>query len=672
MKHILARSALALGLLAAGACAPIRAGALRPTSGPHAQAARAQPAQTAASLSPEGVSDDEAPPNVIEPMPGAPDANALSEARLVQARCEGSAESVKQRTEALIRDMREKVDAEYARYRAQQPACWQSYREDEEYWRQWKLGQGVGLGLGLSGTGEGGGGYATGVAQGYGSGQGRLGGSHVTRAPRAAASASKTNNQVESVDEADIVKTDGRYVYLALNGALRIVEALKPRVLSVSKFSGEVKELFVQGDRVVVYVSQGGNGAHPCHYGYDCSFAGDGSSTRVIVLDVTDRRAPKVTRQIELSGSLIAARRIGNAVHTVLSDGDASPPLYQTWFDDLPECGVLDSAVKKRVARLKERNERALRASAKAWFPTISEHGQERALCDHLWRPRLADGEAFTTLVSFDLIRDSVPVATTTLQSRPGAVFASADTLYLSVAHRRGAENAGAWYTFYPALDELSEIHQFHLGADPNETRYLGSGVVPGHVLNQFSMDESAGYLRVATTRGRVPDPGVESALTILGSAEAGNLVQVGSVDHLAPGEDIRSVRFDDERGYVVTFKKTDPLFVLDLRRPAHPALLGELKIPGFSSYIQRVAPGRLLSIGFDANDHGDFAYFDGLLLQLFDVSSASEPKLLFREKIGTRGSSSEAATDHLAFNYFAENRCWLFPLPSAQAAATA
>jgi hypothetical protein len=168
--------------------------------------------------------------------------------------------------------------------------------------------------------------------------------------------------------------------------------------------------------------------------------------------------------------------------------------------------------------------------------------------------------------------------------------------------------------------------------------------------------------LRIATSRGRVPDPKVESLVSVLAQNEEGNLVRVGAVEHIAPGEDIRAVRFDNDRGYVVTFKKTDPLFSLDLGDPARPRLVGELKIPGFSTYLQRIDPDHLISIGFDANDHGSFAYYDGLLLQLFDVRVPTAPKLLFREKIGARGSGSEAATDHLGFNYFAERGVLALP----------
>jgi hypothetical protein len=560
--------------------------------------------------------------------------------------------------------MRQQVDAEYEAYRERQPDCWEQYRENELYWKTLRTGDGS-SGLGLSGIGEGGGGRAEGIGlgsvtgQGFGSGHGRLGASHVARMAR---SYSRTNNQVADVDEADLVKTDGRYLYLGLNGALRIVEALQPRVLSVTKLPGRVKDLFVEGDRAVVYSRIGGSRRAECKYAYDCTFMGDGSSTRISVLDISDRSAPKVARVIELSGSLLASRRIGNSVHTVVSDGDAAEPPYQTWLDDLPECGVKDSAVRARVARLKERNERAIREYVTNWAPSLRDRGVERSLCDGVLASRFDDGDAFTTLVSFDLSRDEVPAAATAIRSRPGAVFASADALYVSVAHQRPQTRAKPYRPFGNAVSEVSEVHKFHIGARADETRYIGSGVVPGHVLNQFSMDEWYGYLRIATSRGRVPDPKVESVVSVLAQSEEGNLVRVGAVEHIAPGEDIRAVRFDNDRGYVVTFKKTDPLFSLDLGDPAHPRVVGELKIPGFSTYLQRIDPEHLISIGFEANDHGSFAYYDGLLLQLFDVRAPAAPKLLFREKIGTRGSGSEAATDHLGFNYFAERGVLALP----------
>jgi hypothetical protein len=346
----------------------------------------------------------------------------------------------------------------------------------------------------------------------------------------------------------------------------------------------------------------------------------------------------------------------------VVADGDAPSPVaaYETWPDGLETCGTNEATVRARFARLKIENERKIVVST--WFPSIREKGVEKPLCGGLLKTAIGDGQAFTTVVSFDLRDDQAAPVTATLESRPGAVFASQSALYVSVVHGRRAAR-GAWYSFYPYVDEVSEIHKFRIGESPRETRYLGSGVVPGHVLNQFAMDEWSGYLRVATTRGRVPDPRVESAVSILAPGEGDNLVRVGAVERIAPGEDIRAVRFDDDRGYVVTFKKTDPLFVVDLYQPAAPAILGELKIPGFSTYLHRIDPDHLLSIGFDADDHGSFAYFDGVILQLFDVTTPTEPRLVHKEKIGTRGSSSEAVTDHLAFNYFADKGLLAVPM---------
>ncbi len=161
-----------------------------------------------------------------------------------------------------------------------QPGCWQEYRWQARMWND-NIGEAYGYGgLGLRGVGAGGGGV------GYGVGMGRLGGSHKV-VP--ATSMSRTNNQVAGVDEADIVKTDGRYVYLAMNGALRIVEALKPHVVSVTRLSGAAREMFVQGDRAVVYTSSAAP-AKRCTYGYDCRFGGDGTRTKISVFDVDPAR----------------------------------------------------------------------------------------------------------------------------------------------------------------------------------------------------------------------------------------------------------------------------------------------------------------------------------------------------------------------------------------------
>jgi hypothetical protein len=235
-------------------------------------------------------------------------------------------------------------------------------------------------------------------------------------------------------------------------------------------------------------------------------------------------------------------------------------------------------------------------------------------------------------------------------------VYARAESLYVA------APLTDAPYRWTPEpAQEWTAIHAFRL-VPAGASTYLGSGAAPGRALNQFALDEHEGHLRVATTAGHSPDPRAYNLVTTL-RAEGGKLVEVGRVDGLARGEDIRSVRFDEDRGFVVTFRKTDPLFVLDLADPAAPKVSGELKVPGFSTYMQLLDEGHLLTIGYDADDQGGFAWFRGIQLQVFDVRDPARPALAWRELIGTRGSSSAAATNHLAFTWFAPKGLLAIPM---------
>lgn len=157
-------------------------------------------------------------------------------------------------------------------------------------------------------------------------------------------------------------------------------------------------------------------------------------------------------------------------------------------------------------------------------------------------------------------------------------------------------------------------------------------------------------------------DPDAHSALHVL--AEKQKSLQVeGIVDNIAPTEDIRSVRFHGSEAFVVTFRKTDPLFVIDLSDPSRPEIKGELKLPGFATYMQMMDDAHLLTLGYDAYDEKSFSWFEGLQLRILDVSRLETPRVLSEHTIGTRGSSSEAATDHLASNYFPERELLALPI---------
>jgi hypothetical protein len=527
-----------------------------------------------------------------------------------------------------------------------------------------------------TGTGAGSGGVAPGATT---SGDGSA-----ADAAEGASSYSTTNTQVAGVDEADILKNDGRYFYLLAKGELQILSVWPPedaRVLSHTRIEGEPLKLFVGAGRAVVYSSLDpeepaaqypyGEGGEACTYGYDCDFTGDGRPAKVTVFDLSDLTSPAPVREIRFSGTFIDARRVGDAVFTVIAAPDVSFPGLSSWPSGISPCGggAYPDAVRAAFEALRAKNAEIIETTPLTdWLPAASDtiwvDGQPQTRagllgdCRGFFTSRLDDGRSFLTLAGFDLTRsDAMSVAT--IVGRPGAVYANGGALYVASRHAQPA--GGRWFYEADAVPEATTVHRFELSPEA-QASYVGSGVVKGRVLNQFSMDEHEGKLRIATTTGHLPSASVHSTVSVLEQG-SGALDLVGELDGLAPGEDIRAARFQGPRGFVVTFKKTDPLFVLDLRDAASPRIAGELEIPGFSTYLQMMDDGHLLSIGYDAQDQGSFAWFAGVELQIFDISDPASPALTHRETIGTRGTSSEALTDHLAFNYFAARDLLAIPM---------
>lgn len=508
--------------------------------------------------------------------------------------------------------------------------------------------------------------------------------------------ASGTNDQVAGVDEADIVKNDGKHIYLADKGAFRVVRAWPAHdVAEIAHVAlpGEARKLLVEGDRAVVFVAvprrasaspargwgnglagsagapapgtSGGNGgpAEECTYGYDCVPSGDGTATKVVVFDIADRAAPRPVREIDLSGSLLAARRIGKTIHIVATEsarvrdeiavahGLVLPPYASdSWVTYKSE---RDAAVERWRADALARVDAF---PVTTILPTIRDNGAALPACEGFFRPGVPESSAFTSVLSFDLEAVNgkpAGIRPATIIGDRGVVYASEKSLVLATPRRKLERAGGAWYPGQEGVADVTVLHQFRIGEGADLTGFEASGIAKGAVLNQFSLDRYEDALRVATTSGQTPDPDVHSTLTVF-QRSGGTLVPVGVVDRIAPTEDIRSVRFDGPQGYVVTFKKTDPLYVFDLKDPKHPSIAGELKIPGFSTYMHMMDDTHLLTIGYDADDQGSFAWFTGVRLQIFDVKDMRAPALLHTEIIGTRGSSSEALTNHLAFNYHA------------------
>jgi len=217
----------------------------------------------------------------------------------------------------------------------------------------------------------------------------------------------------------------------------------------------------------------------------------------------------------------------------------------------------------------------------------------------------------------------------------------------------------GATSCIYVSIDNIyltspaTNIHKISI--KDGDITYVANGLVPGYVLNQFSMDEYNGFFRIATSDGK------SNNVYVLNE----NLNVVGKLEGLAPGENLHSARFMGNRCYLVTFKKVDPLFVIDLENPENPQVLGKLKIPGYSDYLHPYDETHLLGVGKETveAENGNFAWYQGIKIALFDVSNVSEPKELYKTEIGDRGTDSPVLQDHKAFLFSRSRDLLVLPI---------
>jgi hypothetical protein len=450
-------------------------------------------------------------------------------------------------------------------------------------------------------------------------------------APPAVADAeafSGTNVQEVGVDEADLVKTDGRRLYVATVGVLRVfdVTGAAPRPLGRLALEGAEHQLLLRGSRLLV-------------------LAAARSGVLLTEVDVSEPAAPRVARTMELAGRLAGARLTGGTARVVV----ASSP------EPIP---VADPVALRALAR---------RQPMSRWLPrtTIRSRITRRTFrrsvvpCSHVRRPQAFSGLDLLSVLTIDLDRGLYSVGRQAVMAGAQDVYASPASLV--VATRRYAPGTPEGTTLSGGVTEL---HVFDAGAEPR-TPYRASGAVPGFVLNQFALSEHEGALRVATTLQApwTPDAGEqsESIVTVLHAA-GDRLATVGRVGGLGRGERIYGVRFLGDRGYLVTFRQVDPLYVLDLSDPESPRVRGELKITGYSAYLHPVSPTRLLGVGQEATEEGRL---QGPQVSLFDVGDPAQPKLLARAGLGAYGWSA-AEQDHHAFLWWSPARLAVLPVDAA------
>ncbi len=482
---------------------------------------------------------------------------------------------------------------------------------------------------------------------------------NASAAPPAAATVnqaySDTNVQEAGIDEPDNVKTDGKTIFhVANNNVFATSTGSDPALIGSLQIDGAQEMLRIADKLVVispgygVYATSRGGGVATDSRMSSMPYGGGTLQSKFTVVDISNPRAMKVTGHLDVEGSYLSARLVDGVARVVVRSNPNLTFAYPT--EPTPEAEAAAAEHNKGVVRS---------ATTDSWLPHYTatnasgktEPSKPLVTCSSSYHPPNFAGFGMLSVLTFNTENPSFTRATSVMADGQ-IVYASPTRMYVATNSWGDVTGEGtANATIVPSASTL--IHSFDI-SDPVNAAYRKSGRVRGTVLNQFSLSEYKGALRVATTD---PNNGSESFMTVLGeSADA--LVQVGQVGGLGKGEQIHAVRFIDDVGYVVTFRRTDPLYVIDLSQPTNPRIVGELKISGYSAYLHPIGDGLLLGVGQEATDEGRVT---GFQMTIFDVRNPAAPKALARKFLGQSGSTAEF--DHHAFLYWAATKLAVVPL---------
>jgi uncharacterized secreted protein with C-terminal beta-propeller domain len=475
---------------------------------------------------------------------------------------------------------------------------------------------------------------------------------------QSAGSHGETNVQVEGVDEADVIKNDGRYIYFIAGNNLVIVDALDPANMSVAgkivlDGGSSFSEMFITGNTLTAIgytyedmpmletTAPEGREMMPGRYIPVKNY------TFAKVYDISDKTNPVMTREYLIEGYPLSSRMTGGKLYLVTNKW--------AYFYGVDGTARAEDILPYKYDSTKDGETTMIDASDVAYLPNPVDN-------------------SFMNISVMD-VDSSKAVEVETVMGGGSTIYMSTEALYIvkpvyyffPLLIERAVDSEGSDTAVSSETQDTQEpktqIFKYDLTA--NSVKYAGTGEVRGDVLNQFSMDEYNGFFRIATTLWT--EEGTVNNVYILDK----NMNNTGSIEKLAPGERIYSVRFSGSTGYVVTFRNMDPLFVLDLSNPANPRVTGELKIPGFSNYLHIVGENYLLGIGVDTrevytkdeNGKEIVTGFEtgGLKLSLFDVSDPYNPQEIDVLVIGKQGSYSEAQYNHKAFTWWPEKQVAMF-----------
>lgn len=494
---------------------------------------------------------------------------------------------------------------------------------------------------------------------------------------------SGTNNQEDGVDEADFVKTDGYHIYV-LNGN-------RFHMFGVPQYGQLTAEsnLAVEGHPQQMLVNRGAKrvaifsqiyaynlpAGHPLRalvekVSPSGHYYRSAEATKISILDIADPAAPRLVRELYLEGWYQTARMVKTSVRLASYSSMNIPYYYGDYYTSTGNEALDQANAKTKM------HERIQSLTLADLLPQVYERGADGQMishtlstdaCNSFYRPSNSHGRGVTSILSMDLSAAEFAFDADHIVTNYPTIYSSKNNLYV-------AEPANDWW-WYWWNDDFSEqlnIHKFDI-KEPGVSKYLGSGRVTGVLHNQFSLGENGDYLHVATTENRWNRWWMESSTATLSEnhvfvlkLEGGEMVTTGHLGGIAEGERIFSARFVGDRGYVVTFRNTDPLFTLDLSDPTEPKIKGKLELPGFSSYIHPLEGEKLLTIGVGGDETNANWRTQ---ISLFDVSDFTQPALQDKEELVPEGNWgwSEAQYEHKAFQYWAPKGLLAVPMSSYQ-----
>ncbi|MEV4315219.1 beta-propeller domain-containing protein [Actinocrispum sp. NPDC049592] len=481
---------------------------------------------------------------------------------------------------------------------------------------------------------------------------------------------STTNTHEAGVDEPDIVKTDGKRLVSVADGHLTVIDVASRKVTGTLELPDvAVSEMLLSGDRALLVANRNAVVYDmPMPRGKPAPPLSGGMGSTLVLVDLAG--AAKTVGTLSVDGAYIDARQVGAVARVVVR---SQPQLRFVYPDQ----------TRNYNSSLKENREIAQRSTIEDWLPRYQldsegTHSEGRLVdCERVSHPAAYSGTGMLTVLTIDLNRTLGTGDPVTIAADGDTVYGTGTSLYVADDRRNryiplrfgeGIADTSPAPAPPPPPAEKTQIHRFDI-AGSGPPRYAGSGEVDGTLLNQYSLSEYNGYLRVATTTGQFSSVAEgsgarqsQSMITVLQRQENG-LAQVGKVDGLGKGERIYAVRFFGAVGYVVTFRQMDPLYTVDLSQPARPRVAGELKITGYSAYLHPVGDNKILGVGQEASTQGRRL---GAQVSLFDVGNAAAPNRTAQYQI--EGGSSEVEYDPHAFLYWPARDLVVIPVTGSPA----